>query len=72
MPVVVEFPLLALITGALLLPAYAADRLVASHLPGVASTLVFPCALVTVEFLSQRLNPFGTWGPEPTASMATG
>lgn len=47
-----------------LLPAVAllADKLLAPRLPGFASTLAFPMTWVALEFLSSRLNPFGTWG----------
>ena len=45
----------------LLLP-YLADRWLAPQLPGALSTLVFPLAWVTVEYLGARTNPFGTWG----------
>ena len=39
-----------------------ADRLLYERLPGFASTLVFPLAWVTVEFVMARKSPFGTWG----------
>ncbi len=47
-----------------LLPALAflADRLLSPGVPGFASTLVFPLAWVALEFVSSRVNPFGTWG----------
>ena len=51
----------ALIAAALMLP-YLADRLLAPQLPGFASTLVFPLAWVTMELISSRTNPLGTWG----------
>lgn len=41
---------------------YLVDGLVAPLVPGFWSTLVFPVALVAVEFLSARTNPYGTWG----------
>ena len=41
---------------------YLLDRLIAPHLPGFWSTLVFPMALTTSEFLSARANPYGSWG----------
>ena len=57
-------PYVAIFAVIALLPALAflADRLLAARLPGFASTLVFPLAWATLEFLSSRLNPFGTWG----------
>jgi hypothetical protein len=42
--------------------AFVADRLLAPYIPGFWSTLVFPAAWVTIEFVSSRLNPYGTWG----------
>jgi apolipoprotein N-acyltransferase len=42
--------------------AYLTDRLVAPHLPGFTSTLVFPLAWVTIEWINSRANPMGTWG----------
>jgi apolipoprotein N-acyltransferase len=42
--------------------AYLADRLVAPLLPGFTSTLVFPLAWVTIEWINSRANPLGTWG----------
>ena len=41
---------------------FAADRLASGRLGGVASTLVFPMALVGVEFLRSRLTSQATWG----------
>jgi apolipoprotein N-acyltransferase len=46
---------------ALTLP-YLADRLLAFRLPGVAPTLIFPLAWVTVDFLVSRFSPSGSWG----------
>jgi apolipoprotein N-acyltransferase len=42
--------------------AFVADRLLAPHVPGLLSTLVFPAAWVALEFVPSRLNPYGTWG----------
>ncbi len=41
---------------------YLADRLIAPRLNGFASTLVFPLAWTTVEYLNSLANPYGTWG----------
>ena len=41
---------------------FLADRLLAQHLPGLLSTLLFPVAWIALEFLGTRLNPYGTWG----------
>jgi len=40
---------------------YLIDRLLAPRLPGLAATLVFPTAAVTVEYAAS-FGPFGTWG----------
>jgi len=40
---------------------YLVDRLLAPRLSGVAATLVFPTAAVTVEYAAS-FGPFGTWG----------
>ena len=42
--------------------SYLADRLLASRFVGIASTLIFPLACVTVEFINTRSSPFGSWG----------
>jgi hypothetical protein len=42
--------------------SYVADRLLASKLAGLASTLIFPLACVAVEFINTRTSPFGSWG----------
>lgn len=41
---------------------FAVDRWLAPNLPGWTTTLVFPMAWVTVEFLNARLGPYGTNG----------
>ena len=51
----------ALLTTAATLP-FALDRVGAQSLEGVASTLVFPLAWVTTEFLRSRLTSSATWG----------
>jgi apolipoprotein N-acyltransferase len=61
MPRVGYYGVTALI-AALTMLAYLADRLLAPHLPGFTSTLVFPLAWVTMELINSRANPFGTWG----------
>jgi hypothetical protein len=60
-PRVGYFGVTALI-AALAMLAYLADRLIAPHLPGFTSTLVFPLAWVTIELVNSRANPLGTWG----------
>ena len=64
---VVRLPWAAfLVAGAVLalvgfLP-YAADRLLAHRLRGLKATLVFPTALVSMEYLFNVLGPNGSWG----------
>jgi len=41
---------------------YLADRLVGARLKGFASTLVYPLAAATLEFVNIHTNPFGMWG----------
>jgi apolipoprotein N-acyltransferase len=53
--------IMAGITATLAL-AFVADRLLAPQIPGFPSTLVFPATWVALEFVSSRLNPYGTWG----------
>ena len=49
------------VQGLLLALPYLADRLFAARLPGLAASLVFPVAAVTVEYAAS-FGPFGTWG----------
>jgi len=55
------FAIVAALATVLVVP-FAADRLAAARLVGVRANLVFPMALVTVEFLRSRLVPGATWG----------
>ena len=48
--------------GATSFVPYVVDRLAAHRLRGPASTLLFPCAAVAIEFLSATVSPYGTWG----------
>ena len=41
---------------------YLADRLVGARLKGFSSTLVYPLAATTLEFVNNQINPIGTWG----------
>lgn len=54
------FGINALYATTLPLP-FVVDRLVASRIGGLASTLVFPAALVAAEFLRSRFTPAATW-----------
>lgn len=47
--------------AALYLLPYLADRLVACRTPGFAATLVFPTAVVALEYVVSLVSPFGTW-----------
>jgi apolipoprotein N-acyltransferase len=48
--------------GFLLSLLYLADRLISPRFRGFSSTLVFPLAATTLEFLNIHTNPLGTWG----------
>jgi len=41
---------------------YLADRLVGTRLSGFSSTLVYPLAATTLEFVNNHTNPIGVWG----------
>ena len=60
-PGVAFFVIMGLEAVVMTLP-FAADRLAGVRLVGVASTLVFPMALVSIEFLRSRFLPEATWG----------
>src|SRR5512139_3826976 len=47
--------------GAGLLLPFIADRLLANRIAGFASTLVFPCAAMGLDYLLSLL-PYGSWG----------
>ena len=55
-------PILAVFYGFLWSLPYLADRLVSPRLRGFSSTLVYPLAATTIEFLNIHTNPVGTWG----------
>ncbi len=55
-------PFLAVGFGFLWSLPYLADRLLNERLPGFSSTLVYPLAATTLEFLFIHTNPLGTWG----------
>jgi apolipoprotein N-acyltransferase len=55
------FGVVAAMSATMALP-FLADRLLATHLSGFLSTLIFPAAWIALEFLASRLNPYGTWG----------
>jgi apolipoprotein N-acyltransferase len=41
---------------------YLADRLLSRRLPGFSSTLVYPLAAASLEFVNTSINPVGAWG----------
>lgn len=55
------YALFAAAAAAVYLLPYAADRLLARRLGGFASTLVFPAAVVTLEYVLSLASPLGTW-----------
>jgi len=55
-------PIFGLLYGLLWSLPYLADRLLAARLPGFSSTLVYPPAATTLEFLNNHTNPMGAWG----------
>jgi apolipoprotein N-acyltransferase len=55
-------PFLAVGIGFLWSLPYLADRLLNERLPGFSSTLVYPLAATTLEFMFIHFNPLGTWG----------
>ena len=64
---VLPIPGIGYIATSLMIPlaiplAMLADRVLAPRLPGLASTLVFPLAWVTIELLRTRALPSATWG----------
>jgi apolipoprotein N-acyltransferase len=59
LPLVVSLPLLY---GLLWSLPYLADRLVSPRLQGFSSTLVYPLAATTLEFVNIHTNPVGMWG----------
>jgi len=56
------FFLVALGCGTAGFVPYCADRLIARRLHGIASTLVFPAAQATTEWLLATFTPNGSWG----------
>ncbi len=59
MPLIVSLPLLY---GFLWSLPYLADRFVTARLKGFASTLAYPLAAATLEFVNIHTNPVGMWG----------
>lgn len=41
---------------------FVADRMLVPGVPGFVATLVFPLTWTSIEFLSTRWNPYGSWG----------
>ena len=59
LPLVVSLPFLY---GFLWSLPYLADRLLGPRLGGFSSTLVYPLAAVSLEFVNTSTNPVGAWG----------
>lgn len=57
----IGYYLFLVVYGIALAAPYAVDRLVSPKLRGLRKTLVFPAALVVIEYLVS-LGPYGTWG----------
>jgi len=55
-------PILGVFYGFLWSLPLLADRLANSRLPGFSSTLVYPLAATSLEFVNIHTNPVGTWG----------
>jgi len=55
-------PILAVFYGFLWSLPYLADRLVGVRLKGFSSTLAYPLAATTIEFVNNHTNPVGAWG----------
>ncbi len=60
-PVVALYFLITGGYGLIFFLPYVADRLLTPRLKGLAATLVFPLAWVTVEYANSLANPYGTW-----------
>jgi apolipoprotein N-acyltransferase len=55
-------PILGILYALLWSLPYLADRLLSPRLKGFSSTLVYPLAATTLEFVNIHTNPLGTWG----------
>lgn len=55
------FIIIAAIMGLIIVLPFLVDRLIASRFEGILSTLVFPLAWTSMEYVSS-LGPHGTWG----------
>jgi apolipoprotein N-acyltransferase len=44
------------------LPPFVVDTVLAPHIPGFASTLVFPLTWAVMDLAVARFSPYGTWG----------
>ena len=54
--------IISVIVGISSLLPILADRLIAPRFQGILSTLVFPLALTTMEYVASLLSPYATWG----------
>ncbi|NOK61440.1 MAG: hypothetical protein GFH27_549311n153 [Chloroflexi bacterium AL-W] len=54
--------ILVIVAGLFGLLPYCADRWLHRRIPGFASTLIFPTALVTFSYIDALTSPYGSWG----------
>lgn len=54
--------LLSAVYGFTLFMPFALDRLLRPRIHGFTSTMIFPCAWVTMEWLVASFTPYGSWG----------
>src|SRR3990172_4084780 len=59
LPLLITLPILY---GLLWSLPYLADRFVGTRLKGFSSTVAYPLAATTIEFLNIHTNPIGMWG----------
>lgn len=57
----IGYPIFVVTAAAMGLLPYLLDRLLAPRLPAFATTMVYPLAVVTLEFVNAQ-GPWGTWG----------
>jgi apolipoprotein N-acyltransferase len=60
-PGILYFAIVTIITAGQIAPLVV-DRMLYRRIEGLARTLVLPCAVVSGEFLSFAVSPYGTWG----------
>jgi apolipoprotein N-acyltransferase len=60
-PGVLYFVIVGLVTAGALVP-FAVDSLLFQRFDGLPRTLILPTALVSMEFLTAQISPYGSWG----------